>query len=187
MNQKDYFILGCKLFGIYCFVTALPYIVNGIGTFFIPVDFPTDYKELMKIERFFSFLNPAILIGLGIYLIIDGGWVHKMAYPTKMPVVKMDLTGKLSLFLKLLGIFLIISAFPDFLRTVSGYLVYTHAPKYYEMNREKSFVYLNALPSIGTLILGFYLLIGGKFFLRIGLKQESPTSDNTAQTDDSQT
>jgi len=57
-----------------------------------------------------------------------------------------------------------------------------NAPRYYDPTQENMSIYLNGLPSIGTVILGLYLLKSGKIFLKIGIsnrgmKDEPP--DNT--------
>lgn len=36
MNSRDYFVLGCKLFGVYCLFISVPFIVNAINFLVAP-------------------------------------------------------------------------------------------------------------------------------------------------------
>ena len=86
------------------------------------------------------------------------------------------------LFAKTLGIFLTIESIPGLLKVISSFFIYMNAPRYYDPTQEKMSIYLNGLPSIGTVILGLYLLKSGKIFFKIGIsnrgmKDEPP--DNT--------
>jgi len=67
--------------------------------------------------------------------------------------------------------------FIDLLRTISSFLVYSHAPGYVDMIQDKQFVYTNAASSIIAVLLGLYLLKSGKFFIRMSLKSIASRTD----------
>jgi hypothetical protein len=172
MNQKEYFILACKVFGIYCLVLSLHQITVSFPVFFLSGDYPDDMKRYLKVSQLHAWLSPAILLVIGIYLIKDGRILHKLAYPYIDDELNMDLRGVFKLFLKMLGVFLIVTRIPQFLEVISRYFAYTNAPKYLGTMENKEFVYIYGLESIVTILCGFYLLLRGDFFLKIGLQKE---------------
>ncbi len=164
--------MGIKLFGIYCFVLALPHIVNLISTFlYTPTDMPEDYQKAMRLIKIFIWIIPIIFVALGFYFLRDGRLVYKIAYPNDISESNSDFSSKLIMFLKFLGIFLIITNFPNMLKVISNYFAYSNAPGVYGMDAQRQFVYLNVIPSTVSILLGFYLLISGKLFIKLGLKE----------------
>ena len=173
MTDRDYFFLGCKLFGVYCLVLGFPYVLAIIPTIFSPQDLGWEYERILLAAKIATWLIPIVYITGGFYLIKDGRFLYQLAYSGGIET-KPDLEGKLTLFVKMLGIFLIVTYFPSLLRTISNFIVYTNAPKYYEMFAQRQFTYLNAASSIGAVIFGIYLLKGGKTLIRMclsGLKR----------------
>ncbi len=173
MKPEEYFVLGCKLFGVYCLILGDPYLVATIPSFVQPQDMTTDYKKIYTATVITTRLIPIIYLAMGAYLIRGGEKLLRFAYPEGAEFT--DKTReKLNLFLRFLGVFLVISYFPDLLRTISSYITYTNAPKYFDMFQEKNFSYVNAASSIWGVGCGLYLLKGGKFIEKLAL-QSMPT------------
>ena len=80
MIKKEYFVLGCKLLGVYCIFLSLPYFVTAISTFFTPNQ-GGEYGKYLYITTVATRAIPVIYIFLGIYLLKNGRTIHNYAYP----------------------------------------------------------------------------------------------------------
>lgn len=175
-------MLGCKLFGVYCLFLSLPYIAAAIPTFTATKELGEEYAQIMFLTKVVTWLIPIFYISLGVYLIKNGRMIHQFAYTEPN---KNDGTGnrqKFTLYLKMLGMFLIINNFPDFLKSITSYFTYTNAPNIYDLFRERQYAYVNFIPSLGGLLFGLYLLKSGEYFVIIGLGKAS----NKEETEDLQ-
>ena len=169
MTGKDYFILGCKLFGVYSLFMGVPLLFTVVPGFFPPSTYMgADMQNIYTATIIVSLLIPIIYIVAGIYLLRNADHLYQYAYPEGTSS-EIDIEGKFTLFIKMLGIYLIVSYFPDLLRTISSYFVYTNAPGVFDMMREKQFSYINAASSIWGVVFGIYLLIGGKYIVNLAL------------------
>ncbi len=178
MNQKDYFILGSKLLGVYCFVISFAYIIEAIEVLIEPLGFPRSYIHAAFAIRIIEWLIPLFYISLGIYLIRKGSFIYNLIFPKQAASI-FALPEKFMLFQKFLGLYLLTTAFPDFLKIVSNFFIVYGSPDYMVPNIQVKFIYLNTLPSIATVALGYYLLRDGRLFLKWGFgdKTVKPVSD----------
>ncbi|MDH4230818.1 MAG: hypothetical protein OEW04_02185 [Nitrospirota bacterium] len=168
MKSKDYFILGCKLFGIYCLVLGVPTLLTTIPTF-VQTQMDEDYRRIMMATKIATRLLPVIFILGGFYLIRGGARLYHFAYPDENEN-RNQIEEKLLLFLKMLGIYLVISYFPDLLKTISSYIAYSNAPKIFNLMQEQQYTYVNAASSIWGVGVGLYLFRGGKFIVSMAMK-----------------
>ncbi len=175
MNGKDYFILGCKLFGVYCLVLGVPTILLTIPTFIQPMGLDLKYKKIMMATVIATRLLPVFYIIGGFYLLRGGERLYQLAYPDETVHTEL-LEGKLLLFIKMLGLFLIVNYFPVLLQTISSYITYTTAPMYYDLMQQQQFTYLNAASSVWGVGVGIYLLKDGGFVAKVTLKTLPGTS-----------
>lgn len=177
MKPQDYFVHGCKLFGVYCFVLGIPALATLIPTFIQPQDLSSEYKKIYTATVIATRLIPILYIAIGLFLLRGEEYLLRFAY-SRDTESSNKTKEKLNLFLKFLGIFLVISYFPDLLRTISSYIAYSSAPKYFDMNQEKNFFYVNAASSIWGVACGVYLLKGGKIIERFALHTMLKVADN---------
>jgi len=183
MNQKDYFVVGCKLFGIWCFVLFLQYFFRIFPDYVLVKNIPDDIADFFRITRLFEVLKPIVLFALGVYLIRFGRFVHRLAYPGELSRAKLNRMDSFILALKILGMYLIIANIPYLLEILSRYILYTNSPKYMSTTNMKEYVIANVLPTLGALILGFYLVKGGNFFVRIGSEKAGDNKSSTEEKD----
>ena len=171
MCSRGYFILGTKLLGVWCTFMSIIHIGAAITTF---VDFPNmgdEYASIMFLSRIVMRVIPIIYFSLGIYLIKNGTALHNFAYPPQAdPNGKFEIREKFVLFLKLLGVYLMVSYFPDLLKSITSYLTYSNTSAIYDLSAERQNAYINFLPSLAGILLGFYLLKSGNFFIRFGFE-----------------
>ena len=169
MNTKSYFLLGCKLFGIYCLFNGVPLLVNAILTFFLPSDIPNEVQQAYYLTTIFMRLIPVLYVVAGFYLLGGCAGLYKFAYPEK-DEDKNDFKEKFVLALKIFGVYLIISYFPGLLRDISELLTKETAPPMYQMLTNQQFNIVSFTTNITGLVLGLYLLRSGKWFINYGLK-----------------
>ena len=176
MAGKDYFILGCKLFGIYCLVLGIPSLIAVIPTFIQPEGLSSEFHQLYMVTAITTRMIPVVYIIGGLYLLFGGKRLFQLAYPEDFEI-SMNIKGKFTLFVKMMGIYLVVSYFPDFLKSISSYFAYTNAPRMFNMIREQQFTYLNAASSIFGVVFGFYLLKSGNFIINVAMKSINENKD----------
>lgn len=171
MNSRDYFVLGSKLLGVYCLFLSIGHLAAAIMTLPDYLGLSGEYSRIMFLYRVVITVIPVLYLFFGFYLVKNGSAIHNLAYASPEPEnVQMDVRDKFALFLKLLGMYLIVSYFPDMLKSISSYLTYTNAPEVYNLFQQKQFAYVTFAPSVAGVFLGFYLLRSGEVFVRIAFK-----------------
>jgi len=169
MKPRDYFILGCKLFGVWCLLQGIFSLIGTIPTFMKAPDLGSELQEIYMVTIVVTRLIPILYIALGIYLLRDGSQLFRFAYPDDDENIS-DLEEKFKVFIKIFGIYLLVTYIPDLLKTISSFITYNHAPRYMEMGRELNYMSVNSASSIGGVIAGLYCLKSGKIFIKLGLK-----------------
>ncbi len=179
MKPREYFILGSKLFGVWCLFQGIVDLVGLIPTFIsldnLRPEFDRIYFATVVVRRIITVLY----IASGIYLLRGGGRLYRFAYPGEEEQGT-DLEWKFTVFVKMLGIYLLVMYIPDLLRSLTGYFVYRNAPKYFtDIYRQRHVTYGDAASSIGGVLLGIYLLRSGRWFISLGLKaiQKKPNDE----------
>ena len=120
MDAKKYFFIGCKLFGVYCFVISIPTFISFIQLMMTPINLPPEILKNIFVTNVLTCVIPVCYMVFGVYLLRDGSHLFSFA---KLKQANLDDTKDkktFHLFLKFLGMYLIISFFPDFMRTISN-------------------------------------------------------------------
>jgi len=171
MTDRELFFLGCKLFGLYCLVLGFPYIIAIIPLFFPQPEVPEGYRQILRISKVVSFLIPIIYISGGFYLIKDSNFLYELAYRGKINHAS-DFSGKILVFIKMLGLFLVVDFFPDVLKQISEFLISINTPKVFDLFSQSNFTISHGISSIGSMIFGIYLFISGKYFERMFISKD---------------
>jgi len=178
MTIRDYFNLGCKLFGVYCLFLSIPHFINAVASFYPIEGTGADYEKIFFFYKITTRIIPIIYVVIGYNLIRNSEKIFAFAYKSSDENNFARDTVKFRFFLKLLGIYLIADYFPDFIKSISSYFTYTNAPQVWDLGTQKQFTFINFLPSIVGIALGFYLLRSGDIFVKFGFK-DSVENQNT--------
>ena len=171
MKIRDYFNLGCKLFGVYFFYLSIPLFIQAVSSFF-PIDgLSIDFEKYMFFAKLVSRLLPFIYVFIGYQLIKNGDKVFSFAYSQITEPESISSTDKFRLFLKMLGIFLIANNLIALIKSVTNYLAYSKAPSVLTFINEQRFSSSNFLPSLVAILLGIYLLRDGNFIINLGFSK----------------
>lgn len=178
-NQKDYFIIGSKLLGIYCLALALSNTIWAIELLFEPLPYGTGYQQYELIQSITSWIIPLFYVSLGVYLIRSSSALYKLIY-SNQSAIRSGLKNKFMLFQKFLGLYLIITAIRGFSKILSSIFVYFITSSYLFSSIPNNLLYWDRLDSVATILLGVYLLLDGRLFLKWGFenKNTKPASDS---------
>lgn len=177
MKNREYFVLGCKLIGVYLMFISFQQACSMIGaTFFSQPETPK-FASGMKILLFFQWLSVIGQAVLGIYLLKYGKEVHNIAYPSDLDSKnETDLEGLLSLGFKLLGMYLIMISLRDLLSNIAFILATNKQPEWIGMPGDKRSVFYPLLPGVGGIALGLYLFKADNFFIQLAIGRNAEKS-----------
>jgi hypothetical protein len=169
MNQKEIFITGCKLLSIYCFVTGVPLIFTAVATFFSKIDVPSELQTSFFITSLGIRITPILLIAVGIYLLKQSDKLYHLVFK-KEEAESTSFEKWLKISIKVCGLFLIIQYLPNLVQSISTFWAMETAPPIFEMFQENEFTSQYAFSSIFAILLGVYLLVDGRIFTKMGIK-----------------
>jgi len=179
MNSRDYFVLGSKLLGVYCLFLAVPHLGAAVATLADPPNLGDEYASIMFMSRVVFRIIPVVYLVFGFYLIRNGSVIHNLAYQVSSDEDNLlETRDKFIVFLKFLGMFLIVSYFPDVLKSISSYFTYRNAFPTLNLFEDKQYALVNFGPSIVGVVFGFYLLKSGQVFVRLAFRSDAPTTEN---------
>lgn len=73
MKTKDYFILGSKLFGIWCLFQGIVGLIAVIPSFIFPDKLGPEMHRIYMVTAVVARIIPILFIVVGIYLLRGGG------------------------------------------------------------------------------------------------------------------
>ena len=171
MNLKDYFILGCKLLGVYCIILSIPHLFYAITTFFPVQSVGPEFEKILFFEKLITRILPAVYIFIGVALIKNSEQIFSYAYSSQ-PEDDIGLPReKFRLFLKMLGMYLIANYLPPMIKSITAYFTYSNAPEVFSLLTQRQYTSTNFLPSLVAIVFGIYLLKSGNFFIHLGFRQ----------------
>lgn len=179
MKPREYFILGSKLFGVWCLVKGIVGLAGEIPGLISPHILQPELGRAYFATVVVGRIIVVLFIASGIYLLRGGIRLYRLAYPGEEEQGT-DLECKFTVLVKMLGIYLLVLSIPDLLESLTAFFVYQNVPKHFtEVLRLRQATYGNAASSIGGVLLGLYLLMSGRWFISMGLKaiQKTPTDE----------
>ena len=178
MKLQDYFNLGCKLFGVYFLFLSVPLFVSAIATFYPVENLSADFNRYLIFHNIILRVLPIIYIVFGVYLIKNSEKIYKFAYGKVDDIDLNENAEKFSLFLKMLGFYLIANYLPDLIKSITSYLTYSNAPKVLDFFTQQRFSSTNFIPSLVAILFGSYLIKDGKFFVNLGFQKNKKIEKN---------
>ncbi|MBU2573669.1 MAG: hypothetical protein KKH28_06295 [Elusimicrobia bacterium] len=169
MTGKNYFILGCKLFGVYCLVLAVPGLLNIVPAI-MQINRLGAYGQGIVPMLVLGQIGPLIYLIAGIYLVIRGEAFYRFSYPEGNGGINAT-EEKVLLYLKMLGIYLVVEYVSDFLKALSGIGYAMVVPVYMGQGIEKQFMlYSNLASSLWGILVGIYLARDGRYVAKLAFK-----------------
>ena len=179
MKPGEYFILGSKLFGVWCLFEGLVRLVGEIPAIISPHNVQAELGRAYFATVVVGRIIVVLFIASGIYLLRGGGRLYRFAYPREEEPGT-DLEWKFTVLVKMLGIYLLVLYIPDLLASLAVFFVYQNVPRHFtEFVQQRQFAYGKAASSIGGVLLGIYLLRSGRWFISLGLNalQKKPNDE----------
>lgn len=172
MNQwsaREVFLLAVKVMGVYFIVKGLGYGVISVSSLFSQ-DMSADYTFWIA---FISVAYPLIILLMGIYLLAGmPGMSNRLYHNLPNGPVLESLETVFSLALRIMGAAAIIIALPELAQVIMNLLYIYHFQAMAINTITQQWAAVSKVTSnILYLVLGFYLLTGGRVFLRIAFPQ----------------
>ncbi|MFQ5874109.1 MAG: hypothetical protein ACE5JL_09945 [Dehalococcoidia bacterium] len=168
MDQREWFILGSKLVGVYCLALAVPTIITHTSGVFIPANLPEDMAQSYRIYAFLLILTPLLLALFGFYLIKSGAILHELAYPGGRSR-ELDAEGLFTIGIKVYGVYLLAGSMVEGLKILSSYIFVSGAPAYMDTGQEWYDLQIRLLPTIGSAVLAMFFLVWGQSLARLAV------------------
>jgi hypothetical protein len=170
MNQREWFVLGSKLVGVYCLVLAVPTFITAISATLVRPDYPQDMARIYKVYSLFAVLTPLLLSIFGFYLIKSGSIVHELAYPNGGNG-ELHLEGLFTVGVKVYGVYLLGGNMVARLKIISNYIFVSNAPGYVSVAQEVYGIQTNIFPTIGSTCLAMLFILWGQNLARLTIKK----------------
>jgi len=171
MNQKEWFVLGSRLVGLYCLALAVPSFLTYTTTIFVPPGYPEDMTRFYRVYGVLMLLTPLLLAWFGWYLIKRGTVVHELAYPGFSGVSSLNTEGLFTVGIKVYGVYLVAGSFVEGLKIFSSYIFVSNAPAYMSTAQELYGLQTNLLPTLGSATLGIFFFIWGQSLAHLAVER----------------
>ena len=178
MKVREYFDLGCKLFGVYFLFLSVPLFIATISTFYPIKDISPDFEKYLTFYTLITRALPIIYVIIGVYLLKNSRKLTAFAYRSIEEPIISESSEKFRLFLKMLGIYLFSEYLPDLLLSITSYLTYSNAPKVLDFLTQQQYAHKNFIPSAVAIVLGIYLVRDGRFFVNLGFRKLQNNKDD---------
>ena len=170
MKLKDYFNLGCRLFGVYFIFLSVPLFISAITSFYPATNVSSELENYFIFYKIITRALPLLYVFIGFQLIKNSEKIFLFSYKGFDESNLTNNPDKFHLFLKMLGIYFIADYLPILVKSVTSYLTYSNTPKVYDILTQQQYVSNNFFQSLVAIIFGLYLLKNGKHIVHLGFK-----------------
>jgi hypothetical protein len=163
---SDLFAVGTRIIGILAIIKAIMVLIMTV-----PSLFGHHYPGWAMHMQIMTMVYPLALLLIGIYLLSCTDRLVRKFYPDAEEIATESAQTVFSLTMKITGMVLIVYFIPDLLRVLSNalYIGY-YRPLGIDTIDQQLLVAERSLAMLVSILLGFYLLHGGRFFARLAFK-----------------
>jgi hypothetical protein len=168
LSASDLFAAGIRIIGILAIIKAIMVLIMTV-----PSLFGHHYPDWAMYQQIMTLVYPLALLIIGIYLLNCTGRLVKKFYPEDEEIATESAQTVFSLAVKITGMVLIVYYVPDLLRVLTNalYIGY-YRPLGIDTFEQQLLVAERSLAMLVSILLGFYLLHGGRFFARLAFKNK---------------
>jgi hypothetical protein len=159
MSIRDFFTLGSKWIGIYCFALAVGELFKAFPLTFTYIPQLRQSPPVFQVSHWLSFLSPIGFLTIGIYLIRGGSYICDFAFHDDGENTIKDSRDFLDVGIKLYGLYLIARAIPSCIWLFANVLIVLRAAPYLSIDNELEGIQSYLLPVLTTLGLGICCFI----------------------------
>ena len=168
LSASDLFAAGTRIIGILAIIKAI-----GVLIMTVPSLFGHNYPGWALSQQIMTLVYPLVLLLIGIYLLSYTSRLVKKFYPEEANITTESAQIVFLLAMKITGLVLIVYFTPDLLRILSNalYIGY-YRPLGIDTIDQQLLVAERSLAMLVSILLGFYLLHGGRLFVRLAVKDK---------------
>jgi hypothetical protein len=165
---SDLFAAGTRIIGILAIIKSIMILIMTVPTLF-----GNNYPGWALGQQIMTLVYPLALLLIGIYLLSATGRLVRKFYPEEKDTATESAQTVFLLAMKITGLVLIVYATPELLRILSNalYIGYYH-PLGINTFDQQLLVAEKSLAMLVSILFGFHLLHGGRFFARLAFKDK---------------
>lgn len=169
MTAFDLFAAGARIIGILTIIKGIQVIIMTVPSLFVM--FGQNSPEWAAVQQLITIIYPLALILIGFYLLAGIPERIKKLYPEgDVPAMESSRTV-FKLAMKITGMVLVVYALPELLNILSNALYIGYFQRMaISTSAQEMIVAERTLATLVSLLLGYYLLNGGRFFERLAFK-----------------
>lgn len=168
LSASDLFAAGIRIIGILAIIKTIMALIITVPSLFVH-----NYPGWALHMQIMTMVYPLALLLIGIYLLSCTDRLVRKFYPDAEEIATESAQTVFSLAMKITGMVLIVYFVPDLLRVLSNalYIGY-YRPLGIDTFEQQLLVAERSLAALVCILLGFYLLHGGRFFARLAFKDK---------------
>lgn len=169
VKASDLFAAGTRIIGILALIKGIQVsIMTAPSVFGL---FGQNYPGWAMSQQIITLIYPLALLIIGIYLLKDTSRLVRKFYPGEEETAIDSAKDTFQLAMKITGMVLIVYGVPELLRILSNFLYMGYYCSFgIDMFEQQMLVTEKTLAVLVSLLFGFYLLYGGRFFSNIAFK-----------------
>lgn len=176
LTASDLFAAGARIIGILAIIKGINLLIMTVPTAFGL--YGQYYPDWAVAQQIIPLIYPLVLLLTGIYLLTGIGGLVKKFYPNAEELALESARSVFKLAMKITGMVLIVFAVPELLRLLSNALYMGYYQRFgIDVSGQQQIVIEGTLATIVSLLFGFYLLYGGRFFERLAFKDGNNEQD----------